>query len=226
MGGTGLDGSQGESLIVIFQVKKLNRFVVSCCTVLLVGLTAGCGKAPQDMGCTDSDVQLHARKLLAMQIKEWQLPPEARIGGMDDLRKSSPEAAAALNGMRAKSISPSDVRLTEIEQLSLPKTPLESADPDESNVPVALRSKATGNKRLYSCTAQAHIKLPHEVVASLPATSRKALGLDQEGLHALVVFETQLTPDNEMWVAASFGNPLVEIALRSLLSQTAQAGKN
>lgn len=201
----------------------MNRRFWGAVALVLVGGLAGCGKSPQEMGCADSEVQLNARKLLAMRMQEWQQPQQAsRLGGMDDMRKTSPEAAAALNGFRARSVRPDGIELSAVEQLSAPQTPLVSADADESFLPVAMRSQPTGNKRLYSCKAVARIKLPRAVATGLPETTRKVLDIGEEGIQAVVLFETQLTPDNDLWVAAGFGNPLVEIAMRSLLARSTE----
>lgn len=202
----------------------MNRRFWGAAASVLMGWLAGCNNSPQEMGCADSDVQLNVRKLLAMRMQEWQQPVQVpRLGGMDDIRKTSPEVAAALNGFRGRSVRPDGIGLGAIEQLSAPQTPLESTDTDESFLPPALRSKPTGNKRLHGCKALAQISLPKAVATGLPETTRKALGIGEEGIQAVVVFETQLTPNNDLWVAAGFGHPLAEIAMRSLLSQPTAA---
>lgn len=159
----------------LIQRVKMKSWKVKVCAVMMVQLVSGCSKAPQDMGCDDQDVQLNARKLLVMQLEEWQRPSSERLGA-DIARQVSPQLDATLNGLRARSVKPDQVRLTDVVQTSVPQSPLEAADPDQSQVPALLRSKPTGNKRLYGCKAVAAIELPQEIHAGLPGANAQALG--------------------------------------------------
>ena len=199
---------------------------ISMMGILLVTSVAlsGCDKAPEEMTCSDSDVQQNARKLLAMKVEDWQ-KPVSRTQSMSDgyMKNSQPELTASLNGLRARSMSPGGIRFKDVQQISAPQTPLLDADPEPKGfVPEIWKKKSTGNKLLYQCAAQAHVKLPAELMKDLPSNSKNALGVDAEGLNASVIYQTELTPDGKLWVAASFGNSLVEMSLRALMSPRAE----
>jgi hypothetical protein len=166
-------------------------------------------------------VQTNVRKLLAMQLSDWQQPLDSPESLNRRYRPDMPQLDAALNGLRARAIQPDGISLGTIKQVSAPQEPLLDADPPDEGkfVPEILRQKKTGNKLLYQCNATAKLRLPPDRLAGLPATTLKVLGIDGQQISADVQYRTELTPESGLWVAVGFSHPLVEISLRSLLSQ-------
>ena len=184
---------------------------------------AGCAKSPQEQDCQDAEVQLAARRLLALKIQDWQAPPDSASLQRDTFfQQHSPSTGALLNSIRAANVSTATVSLTDIGQLSAPQNPLVSADADLEKLPPALRPEPSGNKRLFSCKAMAHIQLP-QPLRDVPAANQALLGVNGQGLSTEVIYETELTPDGGLVVAVSLANPLQEIGLRVAVSSAARA---
>lgn len=204
----------------------MNRQLLLCCLAPAFFTIAGCSKSPQEMDCNDMEVQTNVRKLLTMKIQDWQQPLQPGLMMEKEyMQSSNPELSASLNGLRARGMSPEKVRLTEIEQVSAPEEPLQDADPKvpSGGLPGMYGSKSTGNKLLYQCAAKAHIKIGKDIIGALPPDTRTALGLDDEGLNASVLYQTELTKDEGLWVAAGFAHPLAEVSIRALFSRLAAA---
>lgn len=191
-------------------------------------LLTACSKSPQEMGCDDASVQTDVRKLLALKLSGWQEPVTPASRAQSHLSQQSPEMAATLNGLKAKSARIDHISLASIEELAKPQAPLADADPPDAGfqLPAALRPKKTGNKLLYQCAGTAKLPLPNARVADLPEISRKLLGIEQDAVTVAVHYQTELTSEGSMWVAVSLANPVAEIALRAVLAgaeqQTAQ----
>jgi len=184
-------------------------------------MLSACSKSPQEMGCDDAQVQTDVRKLLAIKLEKWQEPISPVSWAQDHMRQQSPELAATLNGLKARSARIDQITLADIKQLSQPQTPLLDADPADEGLrlPEALRPKRTGNKLLYQCTATARLPLPAAKVAKVPEANQALIGIEKDTLKVMVHYQTELTPDGNMWVAVALANPLAEIALRAVLAE-------
>jgi len=184
-------------------------------------LLAACSKSPEEMGCDDTAVQTDVRKLLAVKLQNWQEPIGPASWTQQHMSEQHPELTASLNGLKAKSARIDHISLASVEELAKPQTPLADADrPDTGfHLPAALQPKKTGNKLLYQCAATAKLPLPHARVADLPEISRKLLGIEQDTVTLAVQYQTELTPEGNMWVAVGLSNPVAEVALRAVLAE-------
>lgn len=184
-------------------------------------MLSACSKSPQEMGCDDAQVQTDVRKLLAIKLEKWQEPISPVSWSREQMRRQNPELEATLTGLKAKSARIEHISLAEVREVAKPQSPLLDADPPQASLrlPESLRPKETGNKLLYQCTCTVKMTLPQERLASIPQGNLALLGIDQNTLTAAVTFQTELTPEGNMWVAASLSNPLAEIALRAMLAQ-------
>lgn len=199
----------------------ITRSRVGASLIVATLLLSACSKSPQDMACDDGKVQTQVRQLLAMKISDWQQPIGSAENLMRQYQPDMPELQATLNGIRSSNIQIDGITLVEIKQDAAPQSPLLDADPPDDGkfVPQIYQKKKTGNKLLYQCSAIAKLRLPVDRVAQLPATTRKALSIDGDQITAGVQYQTELTPKEDLWVAAGFSHPLIEISIRSLLSQ-------
>ena len=198
----------------------ITRSHAGACLIVATLLLSACSKSPQEMTCDDTEIQTQVRKLLAMKISDWQQPLDSTESLMRQHRPDMPELNATLNRIRTTHIPIDGVSLVEIKQDAAPRSPLLDADPPDDGkfVPEIFRKKKTGNKLLYQCSATAKLRLPADRMAKLPATTLTVLGIDGNVISAGVQYQTELTPQEDLWVAAGFSHPLIEVSLRSLLS--------
>lgn len=197
------------------------RLRASAVALVAVCMLSACSKPPEEIGCDDAKLQTEVRKLLAIKLERWQEPIGPVSSSNEYLRHQSPEIDATLTGLKAKSARIENIGLSDVKEVAKPQSPLLDADPPEASLPLpeALRPKKTGNKLLYQCTGTVRMPLPRERLAGVPKGNQALIGIERDSLTVAVSYQTELTPEGRMWVAAGLSNPLAEMALRVLLAQ-------
>ena len=164
---------------------------------------SACDKPLEERGCTDEEVQVLARKLLVLQFNELAKPMTSAERLMQNHGQQS-SAQPILNSLKASSLKPDSVQLSEVKAMFEPKTPT-------SERPAGLREPSY----LYACSAKARVELPTasaERIAKMPVLA-KFTQLDGQKLTLDMIYTTERNADRRLEVGVALAHPMLKTLL-------------